>query len=280
MYSIRIKIICTYVVDIKSIIVYVYKTIENKYFYSGNHVHNYVVDEKYSKREQVQKGIECIMKKVRNKINITEEANDLYDSIVNPHISFESCRQFIFNQLFEQKEKVLEEVRDEGLDYKILEEKDMVIYGDQQNISKFKLSQIIFADGTFKVCPQDWYQLYILNGIVDNKRMTFFYCLLKNKTKALYKRMFDAIDKLTDGGIYKRNYTLMGDFEIINFDFLGKNVRKKCCNFHFCQCIERNYNEKRNRTDEDLKKRYKLKKTIDGIVHMPTRESEEFIRIH
>jgi len=167
------------------------------------------------------------------------------------------------------------------LDYKLVEEEDMVIYGDKENIKKFSSSPIIFADGTFQICPLDWYQLYILNGIIKGERVTFFYVLLKGKTKALYKKMFDKINYLTEGGVYGREYTLIGDFEIMNFDFLGKNVRRKCCHFHFCQSIERNYNEKRHRTKEELKRRKKLKKELMALSLCPLERVEglfEFIK--
>ncbi len=51
--------------------------------------------------------------------------------------------------------------------------------------------------------------------------------------------MFNWINDATEGGIYEREYTLMGDFEILLFDFLPDKVTKKCCQFHFCQGIER-----------------------------------------
>ena len=74
--------------------------------------------------------------------------------------------------------------------------------------------------------------------------------------------MFDWINDATEGGIYEREYTLMGDFEILLFDFLPDKVKKKCCQFHFCQCIERREKKIIYKTEEERKKGKKLKKEL------------------
>ena len=57
--------------------------------------------------------------------------------------------------------------------------------------------------------------------------------------------MFDIINNLTNEGMMNRNIKIIGDFEIMRFNFLNKyegpngKITRKCCNFHYCQCIGR-----------------------------------------
>ena len=67
---------------------------------------------------------------------------------------------------------------------------DMIIYSDKKTIEKFKESNYLFIDGTFSICPEGWYQLYTLNGLVKGKRITFFYCLLKKRQMKYIKKCF------------------------------------------------------------------------------------------
>jgi len=69
--------------------VYVTKTIDGKYYYSGNHIHFHEVDEKYAKREKLQEGIDKVLSDIgqKKKINVTEEATNLIDNLNTPHIN-------------------------------------------------------------------------------------------------------------------------------------------------------------------------------------------------
>lgn len=79
---------------------------------------------------------------------------------------------------------------------------------------------------------------------------------MKNKKRELYKKIFDKIDEKTGGKLFQRKLTIMGDFEILNFNFFNDElVTKKCCSFHFCECLERKFSAKKGLTDEELAKK-------------------------
>ena len=49
----------------------------------------------------------------------------------------------------------------------------MCIYGDENLYSHFKESAYIFVDGTFKVKPKEFEQLYMVMGIINNKSVPY-----------------------------------------------------------------------------------------------------------
>jgi len=81
--------------------------------------------------------------------------------------------------------------------------------------------------------------------------------------------MFNIIDEKTDGGIHDREFTLMGDFEIMGFNFLSDKVKRKCCQFHFCQCIERKSKKIRSSSKEERKMKNRIKKELMALSILP-----------
>ena len=63
--------------------------------------------------------------------------------------------------------------------------------------------------------------------------------MLKDKENNTYSKLFKYINKITNGGVYGRKIKIMGDLEIMKFNFLPE-AEKKCCQFHLFQCIKRN----------------------------------------
>ena len=160
-----------------------------------------------------------------DKMSIQAAVEILEASKNGNNIFVQTCAKRIQRALYSIKLIETKEMEELSQKFKLEEFNNMIIYGNRENIDRFNKCSTVFADGTFKVCPVNWQQLYTLNGLVDGRRVTFFYCLLPGKSKQIMKDMFDRIDILTNGGIYEREFTLMGDFEILNFDFLKENVR-------------------------------------------------------
>ena len=245
---------------------------ENDFIYSKccSCRHDHLIDDKYEKKEMENERLKKIMqeKKYIEGMTIKGAVEILKDLPDGENIFVQSCTKRIQREVHAIKE--LEQKQNEVFtqSFKLKEFNDMIIYGNKDNIPKFKECSIIFADGTFKVCPIGWTQLYTLNGLVGNRRTTFFYCLLKKKDVPTYIKMFNIIDELTDGGIYQREYTMMGDFEIASFKFLGANVKKKCCQFHFSQCIERNAVGIKRLPKDERKVKRELKKKFESIISL------------
>ena len=113
---------------------------------------------------------------------------------------------------------------------------EFVILGDRRLIHLLAETDQINTDGTFFVTPKPmFYQLYSIHVTKDNTSFPILFCLMKSKSKELYKKMFLEIERITGIDILNKKMMLMGDFEVLSFDFFGKDVKKFTCYFHFCQ---------------------------------------------
>ena len=94
-----------------------------------------------------------------------------------------------------------------------------------------------YADGTFKVCPGVFYQLYTFHAQRAGRIFPCIFALLPNKTEITYRRLMDAISNLTNG---RAPDDILIDFErgalnAINEVFPDTNV--KGCFFHLCSNV-------------------------------------------
>jgi hypothetical protein len=49
------------------------------------------------------------------------------------------------------------------------------------------------VDGTFKVAPQFFTQVYTVHALINNRALPMIYVLLNNKQQATYKRVFEKL---------------------------------------------------------------------------------------
>ncbi|CAF1501616.1 unnamed protein product [Adineta ricciae] len=76
----------------------------------------------------------------------------------------------------------------------ILHEDDkLIIYTTSSNLSVLKICKHWFADGTFKVCPDDFYQLFTLHGLLKSQVVPLVYGLLIGKSASDYSQFFKRI---------------------------------------------------------------------------------------
>ena len=54
-------------------------------------------------------------------------------------------------------------------------------------------STTLFMDGTFKVAPCLFAQLYSIHAVYRDHLVPVLYCLLPDKSRATYHRMFDIV---------------------------------------------------------------------------------------
>jgi hypothetical protein len=95
------------------------------------------------------------------------------------------------------------------------------------------------GDGTFKVSPPQFYQLYTLHVIVFGKIIPVIYGLLKGKSETVYSAFFVKIYEITGGGTAKY---FVCDFEIAVINTIKQHFQKiniHLCLFHFGQSIFR-----------------------------------------
>jgi hypothetical protein len=77
------------------------------------------------------------------------------------------------------------------------DENRMMIFGTTNSIASLSRSLKIHADGTFKVTPAPFKQLYVLHFEENEKLFPAAFILLSGKTRALYDEMLQVLQTLT-----------------------------------------------------------------------------------
>ena len=137
----------------------------------------------------------------------------------------------------EKNRKRIEFMKDKDI-YILYEEDDFIIVYDPMTSPYINLCDNLYCDGTFKIAPIGMYQLYTVHGLLDGTVYPLFYCLMKNKMAKTYDNMFSIINQATGELFNTKQMTIMGDFEVANFNFL-ENKNLKFCYFHYCQILKR-----------------------------------------
>jgi hypothetical protein len=108
------------------------------------------------------------------------------------------------------------------------------IFGTVQALQLLANSEDWFGDGTFKVCPEVFFQLYTIHAKVGERVLPCIYALLPNKQEVTYNRLFSeilsAVEPLGNGPS-----TMMFDFERAAINAAKNiflNVEVSCCFFH------------------------------------------------
>ena len=86
----------------------------------------------------------------------------------------------------------------------------ILMFGTNENLTALQAHPHWFVDGTFKVAPELFFQLFTIHGLVDNRAMPLIYVLLTDKTEASYLRVFEKLKNLQPG---LNPVSVMSDFE-------------------------------------------------------------------
>lgn len=97
--------------------------------------------------------------------------------------------------------------RDE--DFLLYEDNDIIIFTTKTNLSLLKQSKHWFADGTFKVCPNEFYQLFTLHALLTSTIIPPVYGLLIGKSTKDYNSFLSKIFEQDDF----RPESIQTDFE-------------------------------------------------------------------
>jgi MULE transposase domain len=85
----------------------------------------------------------------------------------------------------------------------------IIIFIAEQKISYLSKVDTLVIDGTFKSCPQGFYQVVVIHGYIFEKTFPMIYILLSNKSESSYVRAFSKCRELV---------TLNADFVITDFE--------------------------------------------------------------
>ena len=123
----------------------------------------------------------------------------------------------------------------------------------EESLLKYCVSNINFRlceskttsmDGTFKICPKIFYQLYVIHSRLTHGSVPELFCLLPDKKGSTYLRLVNLLKAKAIG----MNLTFEPKTVIMDFEFAVHNVVRdlmpsthlKGCPFHFGQALFRN----------------------------------------
>ncbi|KAG0432890.1 hypothetical protein DMUE_5468 [Dictyocoela muelleri] len=78
----------------------------------------------------------------------------------------------------------------------ILDPKRILIFANSERLDYIKNSEIWLGDGTFKMAPEVFYQIYIIYIQIFKSFIPIIFGLLPDKTERSYSRLFAQISKL------------------------------------------------------------------------------------
>jgi hypothetical protein len=116
----------------------------------------------------------------------------------------------------------------------------MLLFGDPELLRCLERAHLWLADGTFKVVPTLFFQLYTIHfDSIGGLTPTAIYCLLSNKNRATYDRLLAVVKSLVPNAAPQR---ILLDFEsaaMNAFTAAYPEAEIAGCYFHLCQSILR-----------------------------------------
>ncbi|KRZ49156.1 hypothetical protein T02_11428 [Trichinella nativa] len=136
----------------------------------------------------------------------------------------------------------------------------------QENLRELAGQSVWCMDGTFKIVPEWYQQLFTIHVFKESKLIPLVYSLTVRKDVICYCEIFDTlIVKAAALGVVLQPQTIICDFETalipaVQGSFPG--VHFQGCYFHFCQVVLRKV------ADLELRTRYLHKAEIKTIIKM------------
>ncbi|KRY09245.1 hypothetical protein T12_12274 [Trichinella patagoniensis] len=123
----------------------------------------------------------------------------------------------------------------------------ILVFATGYNIRLLAAMQTWVMDGTFKIVPQWYQQLFTIHAIVAGKLVPAVYCLCTGKDIATYGFIFQAlIDKAAVLEVDLNPDTIICDFETALISAIRgyfPNMRVQGCYFYFYQAVHRKVGE-------------------------------------
>lgn len=120
-----------------------------------------------------------------------------------------------------------------------LSENRILIFGTSDNLSLLSTHRNWYIDGTFKVCPLLFLQLFTVNVIINGSNIPILYALMARRNVDSYNYIFNFLSSVVGN-----NYplTITSDFEnasISSVSTLFPDTQLHGCYFHFNQALWR-----------------------------------------
>jgi hypothetical protein len=115
----------------------------------------------------------------------------------------------------------------------------LIIFSTERNLNLLNQCDHWFGDGTFKLTPPLFSQIYTIHGLHRSNVLPLVYVLMTNKSQNLYLEMFQQL-QILEPSLNPR--TMMTDFEMATLnafhDVFPEAVQRGCF-FHHKQCLLR-----------------------------------------
>ena len=115
----------------------------------------------------------------------------------------------------------------------------ILIFASNEQLNVLQSAHHFMSDGTFKVVPEIFYQLYIIHAIYRDHVLPVIYALLRRKNVDTYRRLFNEILKVAPQWAPQ---SIMIDFEkacISAYEGVFPNILLSGCYFHLKQNLHR-----------------------------------------
>ena len=109
----------------------------------------------------------------------------------------------------------------------------ILIFGSPDALQLLRDSPHWFEDGTFKVCPIIFFQVFTLHGLVQDSIIPCIYALVPNKSEDTYRRFFEEVRDTLDLEHSPQDIAI--DFEIAAINVAAatfEGTEMKGCFFH------------------------------------------------
>jgi len=114
-----------------------------------------------------------------------------------------------------------------------------LIFASDEQVDILQDTEEFLVDGTFKVVPEIFYQLYIIHGVFRDHVIPLIYALLRRKNAETYQCLINEILNIAPRWSPR---AIMMDFEQSSmgaFQSAFPNVMLSGCYFHLRQSIHR-----------------------------------------
>lgn len=119
----------------------------------------------------------------------------------------------------------------------------LIIFGTMQNLRYLCQAETIYMDGTFKLAPEMFHQIYSIHVEVMGKIIPVCVGLLPNKNAVTYSRFLTLlVTKAAQIGLVFSPQIVSIDFEmamLTTIQHLFPNSRQRACLFHYSQALWR-----------------------------------------
>lgn len=120
----------------------------------------------------------------------------------------------------------------------------ILVFGDHELVRAFGRADIWLADGTFKVVPHLFYQLYSIHfEFIGGLNPAAIYVLLTNKSRATYDRLIRVVKELAPTASPSRILTDFESAAMNGFRDAYPEAAVSGCYFHLTQSVNRKVNE-------------------------------------